>query len=163
MARIRTFTLRRLARQRRRSAKRRQEPNFLRSTVPFRFDACLRLAGIGERHAEITTLTGLVPTRSHKKGELRRFGKDARWAEDMWLLESPLGEDASLDNHLAWLCDAVLPYKDYFADLISQATWADICLGCLSESAYPVLSAQPPSLAVIRELPLALSFNFTCM
>ena len=163
MARIRTFTLRRLTRQRSRSEKTKQAPTVLRSTVPFRFDACFRLAGIGSHHAEITACTGLVPSFSHKKGELRRPGRDVQWAEDLWLLESPLGEEASLDEHLAWLCNTLLPHKEYFGNLIALATWADICLGCLSESAYPVLSAQRSSLAVIRELPLGLSFNFTYM
>jgi len=162
MARIRTFTIRRLQRQRRRSEKVRQVPAFLRSTYPFRFDACLRIAGVGEHHDEITVQTGLLPTRSHKKGELRRRGRDVQWAEDLWLLESPLGEHASLDEHLAWLSETILPHKEYFLRLIARASWADVCLGCLSESAYPVLSARQSSLNIIRELPLALSFNFTC-
>lgn len=163
MARIRTFTLRRLRRIRRRAQKAKSAPPLLRSTLPFRFDACLRIAGIGEQHDEISARTGIVPTRTHKKGELRSRRKDVRWAEDLWLLESPLGEQASLDEHLAWLTETVTPHKEYFGSLIAKATWADICLGCLSESAYPVLSTEPSSLALIRELPLALSFNFTCV
>jgi hypothetical protein len=163
MARIRTFTLRRLKHLRRRAQKVRSAPTVLRSTLPFRFDACLRIAGIGEHHEELAAHTGIVPTRSHKKGEVRSRRRDIQWAEDLWLLESPLGEHASLDEHLIWLAQTVAPHKEYFGSLIAKASWADICLGCLSESAYPVLSAEPSSLALIRELPLALSFNFTCV
>jgi hypothetical protein len=105
-------------------------------------------------------MTGLVATRAHRKGApygLR--GKTRR--EDLWLLESPLGERASHDEHLQWLWSQVGPHREQFERLIQQAAWADICLGCLSESAYPVLSLKPESLQIVHELKLDLSFNFT--
>jgi len=61
------------------------------------------------------------------------------------------------------LCAQLLPHKVYFATLIEKAAWADLWLGCLSESAYPVLSAKPESLQLRRELNIGLVFNFTCV
>lgn len=163
MARIPTSIKRRLARLRRRRQREIQVPTQLRSKTPFRYDACLRIAGIGDLHEEITLKTGIVATRSHKKGEKHGFGKQRVWPEDLWLLESPLGEEASLDEHLFWLWNAIEPHKSYIAALVAKAAWADLCLGCLSESVYPVLSASSASLSLVRELNVSLSFNFTCV
>ncbi len=163
MARIRTSIQRRLPRLRRRRQKEIQVPTLLRSGIPFRYDASLRIAGIGEFHEEIFIKTGISPTKVHRKGEPRTALTTKLWDQDLWILRSPLGEQASLNEHLEWLWKAVSPYKNYFAGLISKAAWADVCLGCLSESAFPVLSASADSLSLTRELNLGLSFNFTCL
>jgi hypothetical protein len=84
------------------------------------------------------------------------------YAEDLWLLASPL-VNASLDQHLEWLWTAISPHTPTFKKLAEEATWADICLGCLSESAFPVLSVKAQSMAIARELEIGLSFNFTCV
>lgn len=163
MARIPTSIKRRLSQLRRRRQKEIQRPNQLRSTTPFRYDASLRIAGIGEFHEEIILMTGISATRSHKKGETHGFGRQRVWAEDLWILDSPLGEQASLDEHLQWLWSTVAPHKSYFSALVAKAAWADVCLGCLSESAYPILSASSASLSLVREVNVSLSFNFTCV
>lgn len=165
MTRIATFTRRRLARLRRRRQREQVAPAGVlrRSTLPFRYDASFHLEGVGRHHADITARTGLVPKFVHLKGELRRPGGDRRWPEDLWVLESPLGERASLKEHLDWLWAAVRPHKTYFEGLIAEASRADVWLGCLSESSYPVLQADAASLDIVRELKLGLRFNFTCI
>lgn len=85
------------------------------------------------------------------------------WTEDLWRLESPLGELATIDQHLEWLRARIAPHRTYFAELCARAEWADLCLGCLSDSPYPVLSASPGALALMKDLDLGLSFNFTCV
>lgn len=163
MARIPTSVKRRLPRLRRRRQREIQAPTSVRSTTPFRYDASFRIAGVGKFHEEISLMTGIAATKSHKSGDVRRFGSKRVWLQDLWILDSPLGEEASLDDHLQWLWNTIEPHKSYFASLISRATWADVCVGCLSESAYPVLSASSASLSMIREINLSLSFNFTCV
>lgn len=164
MARIRTTSLRRLARLRRRRQREKGERTYARIPSEYRFDAGLRIAGVGRYHDEISLRTGITPTRAHRKGEPRgRAAALGLWPEDLWCLESPLGERASLDRHLEWLRTAVAPHQAYFAELVAKAAWADLCLGCLSESAYPFLSASPTSLALVKDLNLGLSFNFTCV
>lgn len=163
MARIPTSIKRRLSRLRRRRQKAVQWPNQIRSTTPFRYDASLRIAGVGELHEEIARTTGILATRSHKKGETHGFVRKRVWSEDLWILDSPLGEQASPDEHLQWLWKTVSPHKAYFSALVAKATWADVCLGCLSESAYPLLVADSKSLTLLRELNIGLSFNFTCL
>lgn len=134
-----------------------------RNNFPFRFDASLRIGGVGARHASISIETGLLPSRAHWAGD-RRLARSERlgvWPEDLWELSSPLGERASLEEHLNWLWSAIAPHKAFFEQLITEATWAEVCLGCLSESIYPFWSVPASSLRITRELNLGLSFNFT--
>jgi hypothetical protein len=128
--------------------------------LPFRYDARLRLGGLGDVQETVFELTGLSASHAHRKGD--PFGRRGSVRkEDLWLLESPLGERASHDEHLQWLWNQIKPHHQQFQELLQCAAWADICLGCLSESPYPVLSVDPGSLHIVRELNLALSFNFT--
>jgi hypothetical protein len=160
MAHIPTRVKRRLGRLRKRRSRERQAPSVKRSGDPFRYDAALRLAGLGDVQETITSLTGVMPTHAHRQGDLVGHRSTPR-AEDLWMLASPLGEAVSHDEHLQWLWSQIEPHADKFRELIREAAWADITLGCLSESAYPVLSVEPESLRIVRELKIGLSFNFT--
>ena len=136
---------------------------FTRSTTPFRYDASLRILGVGARHSEITEKTGLAPTRVHRRGEPRLGGQGRTHEQDLWLLASPLGERASLEEHVLWLWAAVAPHQAYFEELIEASTSADLCLGCLSESAFPFLELGEPALEIMKKLRLGFTFNFTCL
>lgn len=165
MTSISTSIRKRITRARRRREREVGQLSPIRNNCAFRFDASLRIAGVGDQHDRITLETGLVPSRVHRAGDPRipRSSSLGVWPEDYWELRSPLGEDAALEEHLAWLWNAVEPHKPYFARLIAQATWANVCLGCLSESVYPFFTVGPESLDITRELNLGLSFNFTCI
>jgi hypothetical protein len=163
MSRIRTFVRRRLARLRRRQLREKSMPATPRGSPTFRYDASLRISGIGRHHDEIVARTGLAPMLVHLKGEPRGSTRRPHWTEDLWVLGSPLGERASLDEHAAWLWQAVSPHRAYFESLLADSSRADLWLGCLSESIYPVLSLDPGSLEIVRELKLGLVFNFTCV
>jgi hypothetical protein len=84
---------------------------------PFRFDANLRISGIGKYHDEVELKTGIRASQLHRKGDVR-FG---------------------------------------------TATFAEVCLGCLSESVYPYFTVDPASLDITKELNVGLAFNFTCV
>jgi hypothetical protein len=162
MAHISTATRRRLDRLARRHERIVRTPSYRGHRFLYEFDASLRLIGVGEHHDAITQKTGLTPAHVHRKGEqrsTRAVGKP--WQEDMWLLQSPLGPDASLDDHLGWLWGAIEPHRDYFRELIEQCSTADIIFGCLSESPYPFLTVDADSLRLLREMKLGISFNFT--
>jgi hypothetical protein len=126
----------------------------------FRYDASFRIGGLGDVQDEIETLTGLKATRAFRAGEPLGLRGSTR-KESLWLLQSPLGERASHDEHVNWLWTQIAPHKDQFRKLVQEAVWADVCLGCISESAYPVLSVEPSSLDIVRELRIGLAFNFT--
>ena len=165
MPSISTSIRKRVARSRRRRAREVGQRSPARNSRAFRFDASLRIAGVGDQHDRISIETGLVPSRVHRAGDRRSpFSPSLGvWPEDYWELRSPLSESATLEEHLAWLWGAVEPHKQYFDRLISNAAWADVCLGCLSESVYPLFTVGAASLGITRELNLGLSFNFTCI
>lgn len=120
MARIPTSIRRRLAKLRRRGKRELQERRYVRSSHPFRFDAGLRIAGLGSEHDNITARTGIAPSYTHRKGD--PFGRAGNFRkEDMWILNSPLGERASLDEHLDWLWRRIEPHKEYFRELTARA------------------------------------------
>ena len=163
MASISTVTQRRLGRLTRRRDRIFRTPAYTGHPFLYRFDASLRFVGVGEHHDSILQMTGMNPTHIHRKGE-PRFARSVRlWEEDVWSLQSPLDDSATLDQHLHWLCDTVAPHSEYFRDLISRASRAEIILGCFSESPYPFLSVTAESLRLVRELNLGISFNFTCV
>ena len=161
MARISTSVRRRLERGRRRQAKILGNPSYQGRPRLYSFDASLRLAGAGLHHDAISLETGILPTRTTRKGE--RQTAQRLWSEDVWLLDSPLGADASLDEHVQWLWDAVAPHQDYFQEVISQSASADIVLGCFSESTYPYFTVKNESLRRLMNLGMGISFNFTCV
>ena len=135
----------------------------VRNSRFFRFDASIRIAGVGAWHDNISQVTGINPTRTARKGEARsrHSARLGVWTEDLWILQSPLPEDAPLDAHIQWLWRTIEPHRSYFEALIAQASWADLCLVCLSESIYPFFTVNADALEITRALPLGLSFNFT--
>jgi hypothetical protein len=165
MPRISTATRKRLDRSRRRRQREIGVREPVRGGFPFRFDASLLIAGVGAQHDTISRETGLFPSHAHTAGEWRstRSATLGVWPEDLWILASPLGELASLDEHLDWLWSAIAPHKPYFDRLIADAAWAKVSLGCFSESIYPVLNVDTKSMKIMREMNLGLSFNITCV
>ena len=160
MASIPTQVRRRLRRLRNRRARQREAPTIIQSSQPFRYDACIRLGGLGDAHEKIEKVTGIAPTRSLRRGDpVGARGKTRQ--EDLWLLASPLGETATTDEHLQWLWNQLKPHAEVFRSFIAQAAWADINIGCLSESSFPILSASATSLQLLREFDVGLTFNFT--
>ncbi|MDH4447977.1 MAG: DUF4279 domain-containing protein [Acidovorax sp.] len=161
MARTSTSVRRRLERGRRRQEKILGNPSYQGRPCFYSFDASLRIAGVGLHHDAISLKTGILPTRTTRKGE-RRTG-EKRWSEDVWLLASPLRGDVSLDAHVQWLWDTVAPHQDYFREVISESTSADVVLGCFSESPYPYFTVKSESLRRLMNLGVGVSFNFTCV
>ncbi|MFN7855161.1 MAG: DUF4279 domain-containing protein [Acidovorax sp.] len=162
MSRVSTNVQRRLDRVSRRRKRVVADLSYQRRPFLYEFDASLRLSGLGEHHDEIRRQTGLEPTHSHLKGELRSpRSKMKPWEEDLWVLQSPLGNQASLDEHLEWLWIKIAPHKDYFAKLAARSVQADVVLGCLTESPYPYLTTKSSSLQLLKELNVGVSFNVT--
>lgn len=161
MARISTAVRRRLDRGRGRQEKILGNPSCQGRPRLYSFDASLRIAGVGPHHDAMSLTTGILPTRTIRKGE-RQVGKRL-WPEDVWLLDSPLGGKTSLDEHVQWLWDTVAPHQSYFREVISQSLGADIVLGCFSESPYPYFTVKNESLRFLMDLNMGVSFNFTCV
>ncbi|NHZ33078.1 DUF4279 domain-containing protein [Massilia rubra] len=135
-----------------------------RHTSPFfEYDAALRIGGAGKFHEQIGEVTGLEPKIARLAGQPRRPGSTFLAKEDIWVLASPLDETLPLEDHVDWLLQALAPHAGFLKEVIAQAAWADLCLGCLSEVPYPMIRAGKSSTELIKLLDLELMFNFTCV
>ena len=136
---------------------------FYRVVSPlYKFDAAIRIGGAGKHHDAIGASTGLIATRTHLAGEkISRF-LERTWSEDFWSLSSPLDRSLPLDDHVRWLLCSVTPHIEYLNSVIKEAAWADLCLGCLSDSPYPLITVDSSATELIKKLNLQISFNFTC-
>ena len=162
MARIYTSMKRKLKRIRKRhdlvSSKK-----FQRVSSPiFWFDASIRIGGAGKYHDAIYANTGLSPTKSHLAGDRVSIRSSTIRKEDIWIFSSPLDENESIDQHIDWLLNAIAPHVEFLSEVVKNAAWADLCLGCLSDIPYPMISTGTSATELIKKLNLALSFNFTC-
>jgi hypothetical protein len=127
----------------------------------YEYDVSLRIAGVGHLHRAITDRTGISPTRIRLAGHKIFVSSERVATEDLWVLDSPLNRHDHWDLHLQWMWEKIKPHSDYFKSVLACAAWADICLGCFSSCAWPVLEAHRSGLEIVRQLPLSISFNFT--
>ncbi len=82
--------------------------------------ASLRIFGETLQPDQIGAALGLVATRSHIKGEPRSKKHKAVWRESAWLLQSPLGDESDLVDHLKWLLDKLEPKLDVIMELSNE-------------------------------------------
>ncbi|MES3020442.1 MAG: DUF4279 domain-containing protein [Pseudomonadota bacterium] len=162
MARIRTSTKRKLKRIRKRHVlvSSRKFQNV--TSRLFWFDASIRIGGAGKFHDEIFERTGLSPNKSHLAGDRVSASSSNVRKEDIWILSSPFKDNEPIDQHLDWLLHAVAPHVEYLSDVVQNASWADLCLGCLSDVSYPLIATGSSATELVKRLNLELSFNFTC-
>jgi hypothetical protein len=81
--------------------------------------ASLRIFGETLQPHEIAEELGLEATHSHLKGERHSRGR-AVWRESAWLLQSPLGKESDLAEHLRWLVDCLEPKLDVIKKLSGE-------------------------------------------
>lgn len=137
---------------------------FKRHTSPFfEYDAAFRIGGAGKFHEQIGAVTGLVPKTVRLAGQPRWPHSTLLAKEDIWVLASPLDDSLPLDDHVDWLVQALTPHAGFLKEVIAQAAWADLCLGCLSQVPYPMIAAGKSSTELIKLLDLEIAFNFTCV
>lgn len=73
------------------------------------FDASFRVWGPDTDIEELSAITGLRPSETHRKGDRRGNGK---WKDTMWSFRSTRPETSALEEHLNHLLDALEPLKD---------------------------------------------------
>lgn len=162
MTRISTATKRKLNRIRRRHELVSSTRRFPVTSPFFQFDAAIRIAGVGMCHESILSTTGISPSRSYLAGDKVSARSSAVRKEDLWILTSPLSRDHPIEEHISWLLETVSPHMAFFARLVEKSTWADLCLGCLSDIPYPMIVTDKSATQLVKMLNLSLSFNFTC-
>ena len=127
----------------------------------FCFSASFRVRDAAKWHMKIEQRTGLKPHHSHLKGELMfpETSYTKRWEHDVWKLNSPLGEELPLSDHLSWLWKQISPHVEFFKELINQGIHVDVFCGYRSDSDTAGFSIDPEALEIIHKLQIPLEVS----
>jgi hypothetical protein len=117
--------------------------------------AGIRIIGQKLGLEDISRELGLVPSHVHRAGEFDKFGEP--YAQDMWLLESPLGKHRELDSHLEWLIQHLESRFGYLKTLKGQAK-IDVFCGYTSIDDGG-LSLSPEALSIFVELGIPMELS----
>jgi Domain of unknown function (DUF4279) len=117
--------------------------------------AGLRIMGKGLEHEKISQKLGLVPTHTHRAGEIDKFGTP--YPQDMWLFDSPLGKRKHLDTHLKWLAKQVEPSLGYLKTLKRKYKIDVFCT--YTGNGDGGLSLSPTALSIFTELGIRLELS----
>ena len=103
-----------------------------------KYNASLRIAGVGHLHRAITERTGISPTHIALAGDRPFRSSNRPLVEDLWMLDSPLDRASRWDFHLRWLWEQVGPHAEYFRFVIEAKP-----LGLMSALvAYPAVPGR---------------------
>lgn len=119
----------------------------------------MRIVGEAVDPDAITARLGLAPTRAHHKGEpisprVRRprpFG--------VWLLDSPLGRDRPLEEHLDVLLGLLEPRAEALRSLAAEGCPADLFSGHFMQRYNTGIELSPGVLGRVAALGLALDID----
>jgi hypothetical protein len=119
------------------------------------FSAALRVMGDRLDLKDISRQLGLVPSHTHRAGELDKFGEP--YPGDMWLLESPLGNRKHVDTHLKWLLKQLKPRFAYLKSLKNKFKIDLFCAYTGIDDGG--LSLSPRALSLSTELDIKLELS----
>jgi hypothetical protein len=122
------------------------------STQP---SASIRIIGNDLVFETISNRLGVSPTHTHKAREVDKYGNSH--TQDMWLLESPLGKQNTLDEHLKWLTRCLAPSYEYLKELKNTAKVDIFC--SYTSIGDGGLSLSPESLRMFYEIDLKLEIS----
>jgi hypothetical protein len=117
------------------------------------------IQGTGLDLDAISRIISIVPTHTHRIGELSRFKKAL--PHDMWSLTSPLDRKEPLDAHLKWLDSQLEPHYDFIKSLKPTADVYIVC-GYTTNKEQCGFSLSPEALAIFAKLGISMEVNILC-
>jgi hypothetical protein len=96
-----------------------------RMTSTARYSAAIRIHGVPQLHAEISSRLG-PPTEAHVAGDVASAKSGRTWRNDIWMLDAPLSPEADLALHVAWLAELVEKHQRYIGRLIGRHVSIDL-------------------------------------
>jgi len=116
----------------------------------FAHSASLRISGTIPNMDEISSVIGVQPTHSHRKGQRRGSGA-APWPHDMWSYEAPVDKSEPLHKHIDALWATLKPHKKYLLRLKKTMT-VDVFVGYRSNCDTAGIEVPHTSLEMFTEL-----------
>lgn len=124
-----------------------------------RYSASLRISSKTLNVADITTILGIEPTRTHEKGKPFSSRNPSRLRqESLWLLESGLNSSEPLDAHMEKLADFIQD-KAVLLKYLIPICYMDIFCGVFSESGQGGFVFNPVILKKLTAIPIEIVFD----
>jgi hypothetical protein len=122
------------------------------------FRASLRISGDTLRPDEIGSLLGINPTKTRLRGGPRSSNSKQVWADSLWLLQSPLGDDCEPVQHLEWLLNSLEPKAEIIKGLADRFRVEFFC-GFSSENGQGGFTLNAQLLQRIARIGIAFSLD----
>jgi hypothetical protein len=111
----------------------------------------LRLFGETPQPEEIEATLGLKATCLYSNGQRKSSEGEAVWRESLWSLQSPLGDDANIADHVEWLLDSIERKRDVVRAL-SRKYRIDLFCGFSSANGQGGFTLNSVTIARIAKL-----------
>jgi len=125
------------------------------------YSVALRITGESVDPEEISRLLQLKPSESHRRGD-PHWGKGGRYADfpsGLWALQSPLGQDQPLVEHIQILRSKLGDREPILAELRSRGYRLDLFVGVFEIGDGDEVSLPTSELRVLADLHLDVCFD----
>ena len=114
--------------------------------------ASFRILGDTLEPDEVSGILGLQPTRSGRRGErMSPSSSKTLLRKSVWILQTPLSDQAPLQDHLEWLLDTLEPKRDAIGEFTKQYE-TDFFCGFSSENGQGGCTFESSLLARLANL-----------
>lgn len=111
--------------------------------------------------SHVTSLLAIHPSLSHKRGEVRAGLRAPKpWRTGVWSLESSLGQDSRLSQHLISMLDILEPKAAAIKQLVSDGHRAEFFCGYFAAQESSGIDLEPEVLRRLGELGVGLTVCF---
>ncbi|MFO0949796.1 MAG: DUF4279 domain-containing protein [Isosphaeraceae bacterium] len=117
----------------------------------FKSSATLRIFGDISDLDAITSVLGVAPTHTHRRGDRRRPTSPHCYEHDMWSYDAPVPADRPLQVHLEALWRVVRPHVAYLKELKQRLT-VDVFCGYRSNCGTAGFEVDHRALVIFTEL-----------
>jgi len=123
------------------------------------FSAALRIRNAAHLHEQLSRNLGMAPSSVTVRGQpAGALGKPA--PQDMWVLDAPIPEEAPLQQHLAWLADAIAGREPYLKQLLADGIEIDVFCGYRTNADYSHYTVPAGSFQFASDLGIPLHMSY---
>ncbi|MGH9352949.1 MAG: DUF4279 domain-containing protein [Terriglobia bacterium] len=118
--------------------------------------ASVRIFGVDLDLDSISNHLGIQPSESHRKGDLSLPSRS--YSEDMWRIDSPHPKTETLEVHLSWLGQVLVPRYDFIRRLRENHEVSSYC-GISVDGDNCRFQISPESLRMFVDLGIAMNLT----
>jgi hypothetical protein len=111
----------------------------------------------------ITSVLGIIPSVSHKKGENRKERGKSKYTVGLWGLRSDLSSKRPLEEHIDHILDLVKPKTNSVLMLLDKGYRGDLYCTCTARGDSCRISASPVVMSQILSLNFSITIDLYCL